>query len=88
MKIAKFLAVGVLALSTAFGGMSFLASGAQAAPAPKVKLCHVTGSETNPIVVIEVSRNAVPAHLAHGDGSFFGMTDNGGTICLFVAPSP
>lgn len=34
----------------------------------KVTICHRTGSKKNPYRTIRVSRNAVPAHLRHGDG--------------------
>ena len=34
----------------------------------KVTICHATGSETNPYVLITVSENAVPAHTRHQDG--------------------
>ncbi len=33
----------------------------------KVRICHKTGSTRNPGVEIEVSQNALPAHMAHGD---------------------
>jgi hypothetical protein len=33
----------------------------------KVTICHRTGSSSNPTNTIMVSRNAVPAHLRHGD---------------------
>jgi hypothetical protein len=33
-----------------------------------VTICHRTKSKKNPYVTIRVSRNAVPAHLRHGDG--------------------
>ncbi|MBI3627618.1 MAG: hypothetical protein HY220_02640 [Candidatus Sungbacteria bacterium] len=46
------------------------ASAAMADGADKVTLCHVTGSGTNPFVVITVNKNALPAHLAIGDFLF------------------
>jgi hypothetical protein len=33
----------------------------------KVTICHHTGSTKNPTVTITISRNALPAHLKHGD---------------------
>src|SRR5688500_3428599 len=33
----------------------------------KIGVCHLTGSETNPVVFIEVSEKARKAHEAHGD---------------------
>lgn len=33
----------------------------------KVDVCHRTGSETNPVVMINISENAVQHHLDHGD---------------------
>jgi hypothetical protein len=33
----------------------------------KVDVCHLTGSVKNPVVLINISENAVQAHLDHGD---------------------
>jgi hypothetical protein len=33
----------------------------------KIQVCHRTGSKKNPFVLISISRNALPAHLRHGD---------------------
>jgi hypothetical protein len=58
-RTALAVCAGALAVS-AIGGVT-------AAPAPKVTVCHHTGSETNPIVEITISENAVAKHLAnHG----------------------
>jgi hypothetical protein len=51
----------------------------------KVTLCHKTRSKKNPFVTIRVSRNAVRAHLRHGDAvgrcstAVFTLCDHGKT---------
>ena len=65
LRIACVAAIAALAAAPAA-----LAGGG--GPDGKVTICHRTGSETNPIVVITISKNALPAHLEnHGDGFFF-----------------
>jgi hypothetical protein len=56
-------------LATALAGGLFAALGGRRTGAAddKVLICHRTGSDTNPIVVIEVSVDAVADHLAHDD---------------------
>ncbi len=52
-------------ISAAFGAAIAFSSisAAFAAPAPKVYICHNTGSESNPVVLIHVSRHAADAHI-------------------------
>ncbi len=69
----KLTTLAAITLVAAVIGMG-LTGPAMAAQQDKVELCHVTGSQTNPIVLIEVSGNSLDAHLAHGD---FSPTNNG-----------
>jgi len=56
-----------------------------------VEVCHRTGSQRNPYVRIEISRNALPAHLRHGDiypvppG---GCPSSGTPVTMTVTPEP
>jgi hypothetical protein len=64
-------AAGVLAFAAlASVGAAVSPSGTPAASEQypkKVVICHKTGSKKNPFRTIRVSRNAVKAHLRHGD---------------------
>ena len=61
-------AVAFAALASVGGAVSPSGTPAVAAEYPKkVTICHRTGSKKNPFRTIVVSKNAVPAHLKHGD---------------------
>lgn len=65
MKIPTVIGTIILAVELVLVGGLIKAS---AVPAPKVTICHNTGSQTNPTVTITVSENAVAAHVKnHGD---------------------
>ena len=54
-------------ISVAFASAIAVSSvgAAFAAPDPKIYICHATGSDSNPFVLIHVSANAIDAHRAH-----------------------
>jgi hypothetical protein len=63
----KFLGLLSVMLLLAAAGFGALAGGASAAPLGKDYVCHHTSSATNPVVIINISQNATPHHLAlHG----------------------
>jgi hypothetical protein len=62
----RFL-LGLVFVSVVAGGFVASAIGAGASPQGKVDVCHHTSSVTNPVVIINISLNAVPHHLQlHG----------------------
>jgi hypothetical protein len=67
MKIAKLVAA-VMTMVALTGGL-FVAAGTANAAADKVYVCHHTSSETNPVVVIHISRSALDKHLENHGGT-------------------
>ncbi len=70
VRTAAFLAVCALTLSlTACDTAAPVSDAVTANAAQKTAVCHATGSEDNPYVLIDVADAALPAHVAHGDAS-------------------
>jgi hypothetical protein len=54
-------------LAALAGGLFAVLGGRRIGATDKVSICHRTSSDTNSVVVIEVSVDAVADHLEHGD---------------------
>jgi len=67
MKKAKLVAA-VMTMVALTSGL-FVGAGAAKAAADKVYVCHHTSSETNPVVVIHISRSALDKHLENHGGT-------------------
>jgi hypothetical protein len=80
MKKTLALAVGAaVIIGTTYGALSLSAR-------EKVKVCHVTGNGR--AHVIEISENAVPAHLAHGDSLAADDLEHGDSCDVEATPPP
>lgn len=51
-------------------GGALMAFAFSASAGTKVIVCHATSSDTNSIVVLDISEQAVQAHLEHGDALY------------------
>jgi len=63
-KRTKRLVGGAFTAATLVG-LTLMGAGPAQAGADKVKVCHGTGN--GDVIIIEVARKALDAHLAHGD---------------------
>src|ERR687898_156304 len=63
--VAAFAVAGMASVGAAVSPAGQAAAAKQYAD--KVTICHRTGSKKNPFRTIRVSRNALKAHLRHGD---------------------
>ena len=67
----KLLAILALVVALALPSEAVAKKGhhgpGHSSPPSKVDICHRTGSETNPFVLIRVSSRAQAAHVRHGD---------------------
>jgi hypothetical protein len=63
---AALIAAVVVVLGVS-SGVAYAQTPAEDQYEGKTTICHRTGSQKNPWVVITVSNNALPAHKAHGD---------------------
>ena len=80
----RFRAVTALVVALCAGGALVATGLAVEGKRPdKVTICHGTGSESKPFTRISVSKNALPAHLKHGDDMML-MNKN---ACPSKAPS-
>jgi hypothetical protein len=75
MTMKKKLTLAILVAVLAIAG----AAAASAGGAGKVDVCHIPPGNPANAHIINVSWNAVPAHLAHGD-TLYQCDDGGGPV--------
>ena len=74
----KFRTFFVVLLATLF-----ISGPAMAGKEAKILVCHQTGDDTNPVLVLSVSANAANGHIGHGD--VVALTEE---ECFDVLPPP
>ncbi len=70
-------------LALVFGLSVLTAPAAMSAPADRIGICHLTGSETQQFIYIEVNENSWSAHAEHGDS----LAPNGEADCTPPPPN-